>query len=357
MALVGGAAVRRSARQGSWARTGAAAVGEAGRRGLEASTPYQALNFKELSVTFARPSEFREAWRAGLVCLEHPERGLGAIAEILSRTELPFDVYLMLLCERTLIYHGVKVDAIGTIAVLERAFTEGCPWFRQSVLYVLFHILGNLPAVEDAWLDRYVAIAEEFFVSNSWRMSTSVAQYNFAGHLGWPEIVIDRHRPGTTPRIVTRLMERAVAAGDAEQIKGLFGAVDAIAFAYGRAPLALKLLERIAEIGGASVEEWVLKSLATVRLQDQPLVDAFLEEHRNLTRLRPQVEGVEPTIREEDMPTLLDGLTVQLILTSDYFRSRVCEAFHRAAEARSVAQFLAQILEWLRDEFGGMTPE
>jgi hypothetical protein len=85
--------------------------------------------------------------------------------------------------------------------------------------------------------------------------------------------------------------------------------------------------------------------LATVRLQDQPLVDAFLEKHRNLTRLRPRVEGVEPTIHEEDMPTLLDGLTVQLILTSDYFRGRVCDAFRRAAEARSVPQFLVQILD------------
>jgi hypothetical protein len=57
------------------------------------------------------------------------------------------------------------------------------------------------------------------------------------------------------------------------------------------------------------------------------------------------------------MPSLLDGLTVRLILTSDYFRGRVCEAFRRAAEARSVAQFLVQILEWLRDEFGHMTPQ
>ncbi|HZD88980.1 MAG TPA: hypothetical protein VE224_02695, partial [Pseudolabrys sp.] len=67
--------------------------------------------------------------------------------------------------------------------------------------------------------------------------------------------------------------------------------------------------------------------------------------------LRERVEGVEPTIHEEDMPTLLDGLTVELILNSDYFRGRVCAAFRRAADARDVPQFLVQILEWLRDEF------
>jgi hypothetical protein len=137
----------------------------------------------------------------------------------------------------------------------------------------------------------------------------------------------------------------------------LFGAIDAIAFAYGNAPLALELLERSSEIGGALVEERVLKGLATVRVQDQPTVDAFLEEHRNLTKLRERVEGVEPTLQEEDMPSLLDGLTVQLILTSDYFRGRVCDAFRRAAEARSVSQFIVQILEWLRDEFSRMTPQ
>jgi integrase len=92
-------------------------------------------------------------------------------------------------------------------------------------------------------------------------------------------------------------------------------------------------------------------NLATVRLQDQPLADAFLEEHRNLAALGSRVEGVEPTIHEEDMPTLLDGLTVELILSSDYFRGRLCAAFRRAAEARNVSQFLVQIVDWLRDEF------
>lgn len=322
---------------------------------LRRQPAYQPLNFKELSVTFSRPDDFRQAWRTGLVCLEQPERGLGPIVEILSRQDLPFDLYLMLLCERTLIYHGVKIDPAGTLALLERVFTDGCPWFRQSVIYVLFHMMSAREPIEDAWLEKYAAIAKQFFSSNGWQMSTSVAQYNFAGHLAWPEIVVSQKRQGTAPRIMPPLMERAVAAYDKEQIDGLFRAIDLIAFAHGNAPLALELLERSIEIGGQSVEERVLKSLATVRLQDQPTVDAFLEEHRNLTRLRARVDGVEAAIREEDMPTLLDGLTVQLILNSDYFRGRICEVFRRAAEARSVSQFLAQILEWLRYEFSQMS--
>jgi hypothetical protein len=324
---------------------------------LQRQPAYQPLNFKELRVTFGRPDDFRQAWLSGLICLEQPESGLRPITEILSRKELPFDLYLMLLCERSLIYHGVKVDAAGTFELLERLFTDGIPWFRQSVLYILFHMLSSQETIEDAWLDQYAAIAKKFLLSNYWKMSTSVAQYRFARHLAWPEIVIAQKRRGTSPTIIPSLMEHAVSAGDKEQIEGLFGAIDAIAFAYGNAPLALELLERSSEIGGALVEERVLKGLATVRVQDQPTVDAFLEEHRNLTKLRARVEGVEPTLQEEDMPSLLDGLTVQLILTSDYFRGRVCDAFRRAAEARSVSQFIVQILEWLRDEFSRMTPQ
>jgi hypothetical protein len=317
---------------------------------------YQPLNFQELSVTFARPDSFRRAWHAGLACLEHPDQGVGAIAEILSQKDLSFDVYLMLLGERALTYHGVKVDPSATFALLEQLFRDGCPWFQQSVIYILFHMLHRAPSVDDKDLDRYAAIAEDFFISNGWRMRTSVAEYNFASHLRWPEIVIEQHRPGAAPRVLPRLMERAVAAGNADEIEGLFTAIDSIAFAHGHAPLALKLLDQSAEIGGAKVEERVLKSLSTVRLQDQALVDAFLEEHRNLTRLRSQVGGVEPTVREEDMPTLLDGLTAELIVTSDYFRQRVCDAFRRAAGARTVAEFLVQILDWIRDEFSHLAP-
>jgi hypothetical protein len=173
-------------------------------------------------------------------------------------------------------------------------------------------------------------------------------------HLGWPEIVIDQHRPGTAPRVVPTLLKRAVDADDSEDIEGLFSAIDSVAFAYRRAPLALKMLEQCIEIGGARLEARVLKSLATVRLQDEMLVDAFLAEHRNLTALATRIEGIEPTVRSEDMPTLLDGLFVELILESDHFRARVCDAFRRAADARSVAQFLVQILEWLRRELGGI---
>jgi hypothetical protein len=323
---------------------------------LQRQPPYQPLNFRELQATFARSDEFRRLWRAGLAALERPEDGFAPITDILGDRELEFDLYLMLLGERTLIHHGVNGRRAAVLDALERLFGEGAPWFRQSVLYILFHVLGRAGEVTDGELERYAKLAREFHVSSSWKMTTAVGSYNFAGHLGWPEIVTERHRPGTAPLIVPALMERALAAGDGEAVEGLFAAIDSVAFAHGQAPLALKMLEQSVEIGGARVEERVLKSLATVRLQDEPLVDAFLEEHANLTRLSAEIEGVEPTIRAEDMPTLLDGLTVELIVTSDHFRGRVVEAFRRAGEARSVAAFLVQILEWMREELSRTAP-
>lgn len=316
---------------------------------LERQPAYQPFNFRELEATAVRAAGFGAAWRAARSCLEHPQAGLGPIAEILDRADLPFDLHLMLLCERVLVYHGVKVDPGGTFALLGRLFADGCSWFRQSVLYVLFHQLSNLPSVEAGWLDRYAAIAEEFFASG-WSMQTTVGRYNFGGHFAWPELVFDRWAPGSAPRVIPPLLERALSAGNTDQIDGLFKAIDLIAFSHRRAPLALSVLDRSLAIGGTALEERVLASLATVRLQDQALVDAFIDEHRELSRLRPRLEAAVPAIREEDMPTLLDGLMIQLILNSDYFRAQVCAAFQRASEAHSAMGILVQLIQWMRDE-------
>jgi len=317
---------------------------------MQRQPAYQPVNGKELSATFGRPDDFREMWRQALRCLEEPERGLAPIAATLGRAELPFDLYLMLICERSLIYHGAKGDTAAVIGLVEAQYRAGCAWFRQSALYVLFHVLSNVSAVEGSWLDRYAALAEDFFLSGSWKMATEVAQYRFASHLAWPEIVTQRHRPRDPPQLLPRLLQQAIAAGDEEGIAGLFAAIDTVAFAYGQAPLALSLLERAYAIGGARVEGLVLKSLATVRVQDQPLVDDLLQQRAVFAPLVALVNGVEPAVREEDMPTLLDGFTIQMMLDSDYFRRQVCAAFERALSARSMQEFLLQIVIWVREE-------
>jgi hypothetical protein len=322
---------------------------------LERQPAYQPFNFREFEVTAAQQPAVRETWRAALACLEHPEGGLGPISDIvLGSADTRFDLHLMLLCERALVYHAVKVDPAGTFALLCRLFENGLPWFRQSVLYVLFHQLSRLPAVESPWLDRFVAIGEEFF-SSGWQFRSSVAEYKFSDHFAWPELVVDRWAPATAPRLIPSLLGRALAAGDADRIDGLFKAIDIIAFTHRRSALALSILDRSLAIGGSALEERVLSSLATVRLQDQALVDAFIDEHRDLVRLRPRLETAAPAILEEDMPSLIDGLIVQLILNSDYFRGKVCDAFRGAWEAHDAMDLLTQLIEWMRDELQQLT--
>ena len=59
-------------------------------------------------------------------------------------------------------------------AELVGLFREGAPWFRQSALYALFHILLNAPSVDEATFARYGAMTEAFFSQDHAAMRTSV---------------------------------------------------------------------------------------------------------------------------------------------------------------------------------------
>jgi len=317
---------------------------------LERQPSYQPFNFKEFEASASRRGAFGDIWRRGRTCLEHPEGGLGPMIEILCDPEIPFDLHLMLLCERTLVYHAVKIDPARTFELLGRLFETGCPWFRQSVLYVLFHQFNNLPAVETAWLDRYVAMTGDFLNSGSWQMRSPVAEYQFSDHFAWPELAVARWAPEAAPRLIPSLLEQALAAGDKDQIDGLFKAIDIIAFTHRQSALALSILDRSLAIERGALEERVLSSLATVRLRDQTLVDAFIDEHRDLARLRPRVETAAPALLEEDIPTLLDGLFIQLLLNTDHIRGKLADAFRQASEANSAMELLVILIAWMRDE-------
>ena len=130
----------------------------------------------------------------------------------------------------------------------------------------------------------------------------------------------------------------------------MFEAIDSVGFYHQNGALALAMLERAHEYGGAAVERRLIVGLANVRLLDQPLVDAYLEQNRAFAGIDPEhVAAAEPTICEEDFITLIDGFMIHMMLTSDNFRGQICGAFRRATVARSVQEFLVQILEWVRD--------
>jgi alkylhydroperoxidase family enzyme len=312
---------------------------------------YQPLNAREMAVTFARGDAFRRNWQLALDLLDHPERSLKGLAATLCQKDMPFDVYLMLVSERALIVAGAR-DQDAAFAVLERLFHDGVSWFRQSVLYVLFHVLGRAKAVDDERLARYGAMTEAFFAQDGAVMTTEVASYAFAPHLAWPEIVHDSHRPGSGPWLLPRLLQQALDAGDKERAERVFKAIDLAGFAYGRRTLALALIEKAATIGGTAVDDRIVEALANVRFEDEALVDEFLETPA-FAKLKAAVRAASPTIRGEDIPTWIDGFVVQSMLTSDAFRRQVCDAFRRALTARSTSEFLMQILVWVVNLLAG----
>jgi len=327
---------------------------------------YQPINYREMETTFARPEAFRSQWREALACLEQPARAPGPIMAILMRADLDFDLYLMMICERALIYYGAQTDPAGAVDLMVALFERGAGWFRQSILYVLLHVLSFLPEVEDRALERYEALTLEFFRKGWWRLETAAGRYESATHLANPDVVAGRHRPGRPPRLVPALLEEAIAGGKEAEVRALFSAIDGVAFYHGDTALALQMIERAQalsrSLAGAEkrplrelVERRVIASLATVRLLDQPGVDDFLERHGSFAGTSPeQIAASEPSVAEEDLVTLLDGFIIHMMLTSDAFRAQICGAFSRALKAGSVAEFLGQILEWVRDGLAGM---
>lgn len=312
---------------------------------LKRQPAYQPMNFAELAVTFARPDAFRAPWARVVDSLEQPELGFAPAVEALMEAGRPFDLYLMLAAERALIFHGAR-DPDAAFDVLERLFQAGCPWFRQSVLYVLFHLLSSRDEVEDAVLARYAALTEAFFDATRATLETSVALYSFAPHLAWVEIVCAQHRPGRAPVLLPRLLTTAIAEKDAAALERLFKAIDLMGFAYGRRSLAASLVAHALKAGGEAVEARAVEALVNIRAYDQPVVDEVLAA-RGLAHLRPRVAVGAPTVKGEDVPTWIDGFVVQSMLSSDAFRLQLVAALRRAAGARSVSEFLAQIVLWV----------
>lgn len=328
-------------------RRGAAVVADLMKR----QPIYQPVNYAELETTFARDAGFRAAWSEALGCLEHPETAPGPIERILTLPDLPFDLYLMMVCERALIYYAARTDPVRGFDLLERLFHEGRPWFRHSVLYALFYVLSFAETVQDDWIDRYDAMAEDFFMSGSWRLQTASGHYVMATHVANADVASALRWPARQPRVVGTLMRRAIEAGNEEEIAALFAAIDGVAFYHGNGALALSMLEVAQQLGGEAVRLRVIASLASVRLLDQPLVDASLDQRRAFADTSPErVAATEPSVTEEDLLTLIDGFIIHSMVTSDGLRALICGAFRRGIEAHSLEEFLTQILQLVRDE-------
>jgi hypothetical protein len=312
---------------------------------------YQPLNYAELVASFARPADIRAQWRRVLACLEQPDTAPGPIVDVLSQRDLPFDLYLMMVCERALIYYGVKTNPADMMDTAEHLFHHGAQWFRQSVLYVLLHVLAARDSVDAATFDRYEDLTYKFYRSGDWQLDSGAAHYVFANQLANVDAIVAQHGGGRTPHVVGDLLDSAIATNDADAIEALFDAIDGVAFYHANGALALMMLERAYIAGGAAVEDRVVASLASVRLQDQPLVDAFLQQHISFARIRPEtVAAAQPSVGDEDFNTLIDKFFIQTMLSSDDFRAQLCRVLDATLTLRNAEEFLVLIVEWLRDE-------
>jgi hypothetical protein len=316
---------------------------------------YQPLNYNELVASFARPAEFRQKWARVLTCLEQPDTAPGPIVEVLSEPRLPFDLYLMLVCERALIYYGVKTDPAAMMDTAEHLFQNGARWFRQSILYVLLHVLEAWGSPDEETLDRYEALTFEFYRAGDWQLDTSVEHYVFANQLANVDAIVAR-RGGRTPHVVGDMLDSAIADNDVAAINALFDGIDGVAFYHDDGALALTMLERAYISGSAAVEDRVVESLASVRLQNQQLVDAFLQQHISFTRIRAeQVATAEPSVGDEDFNTLIDKFFIQTMLASADFRAQFCRVLKEILTLRTAEECLVLIVEWFRDELVNLT--
>jgi hypothetical protein len=320
---------------------------------------YQPLNYPELVASFARPADFRVRWARVLTCLEQPDVAPGPIMDVLGERDVPFDLYLMLVCERALIYYGVKTDPANFMDTAEYLFHHGARWFRQSILYVLLHVLEARESVDDATLDRYELLTLEFYRSGDWQLDTAAGQhYVFCNQLANVDAIVARHGNGRTPHVVGDLLDSAIADNDIAAIDALFDAIDGVAFYHANGALALSMLEHAYISCGAAVENRLIASLASVRLQDQPLVDAFLQQQIALSRIRPDdIAGAEPSVSDEDFNTLIDKFFVQTMLSSTDFRAQFCRVLRDILTVQTVEECLSLVVDWFRDELTRLTTQ
>ena len=318
---------------------------------LNRQPDYQPLNLKELAITFATPFEARGAWLRVVECLEQDDDQIDGIRDALFDKSRPFDLFVMLASERALIVKGVK-NFPAVFDAVEKIYRDGCPWYRQSVLYVLFHLLSRMQQVSAEYLDRYAALTRDFVATERASLTSTINNYGFAPHMAWAEIAFSRHDPRRGPHFLPDFLKLAQTSGDHDLLIRVFKAIDLLSFAYEEHDLALGAVDAALNLKDKNLELLILTSLANIRLQDQSSVESFLTS-RHLDDLRRRVAVIAPTIRAEDIPTWIDDFFVHWMLNSKWFRDEVCGAFRRAATARSNAEFLHQTLVWVIELIAG----
>jgi len=313
---------------------------------MAAQPEFQPINLREMRVSYARGAGAEQ--RMGLEILEyleHPERGFAEPINVLMNKDLPYGLYLMLVVERTLIFHSAK-DPRGVMRALFEVHRNGCEWFRHSALYIGYHALNLAERVEDEWLDLFARMTRETISSTRATFQTSTAKYELLPQIAAAEIVLDKHRPQGRAQFIPEFYAEAKRLGDPDYARRVIGACGLLSFGYRRHELALDALRPALADRDPQVRAAVVEALAAVRFHSEEAVDRFLEsEHAR--DLGQQVASMTLGAKSNDIFVWVDQYVIHALLNSDHFRTEVVSAFRRAGHARSLPELLQQILKWV----------
>jgi hypothetical protein len=315
---------------------------------------YQPINLREITHAFSRPPAFRAHALEVIADLDDPSRGFNATLSVLRR-DLPFDVFLMLAAERTLVYHGVcnPGPMLDALSELQR---NGCTWFRPSALYVAFHALHRAPTLNPTWWDMFVRMARETIGGSRAAFQTDCGTYSLGPHVAWAEIIAQRFRDSGRASFIPDFFAQAMAAGDFDFARRVLGACDILCLAYNQALLALDGLRGALRVGGVPgpgpLRDLVVETLANIRFHEEDAVDRLLDEFGDAD-LGRRVEAAPPTIKAADLPTWIDDFMNHSLVHSDTFRGEIAALLRRMAAAPDVTRLFRCVLTWGTNYIGG----
>lgn len=305
---------------------------------------FQPVNLKEMMVSVKHGPAFHQPALDVLLDLERPERGFARTVDVLLQHGVPYDVYLMLVTERSLIYHGSR-DPSGVLAALERIHQEGLQWFHHSVLYVAFHVLDKASTVPDTWLERYAAMTREIISSTRATLKTDAGLYVQTPQMAWIETVFERHRPTGKARFIPEFFAEALRLEDFDYVGRVISACDILAMVYHRHHVALDALRPAVTAQEPRLRTQLIEVLANIRFYAESAVDRFLEDQQQRDLAR-HVATAAPTVKAADFPTWIDDFMNHSMIHSDEFRLEIVGAFRRAAAARSITELFHELLAW-----------
>jgi hypothetical protein len=317
---------------------------------------YQPLNARELRYSFRRRRRHHAQGLEVLQDLRNPERGVKETLNILVQEKPSYDVFLMVVAERTLVFHGCQNPA-AMIPELFRVHREGPAWFRQSVLYVCFQIFNKISPVQDAWLAQYESLTfATWGHAGTWSSDKGI--YDLSPHLAWLELAFEKHRPRSAkPRelFIPQFYQKARQHGDEMAVRRVLEACKVLTLGYKMPGLALETLQPAIEDwatrrGGAGMEQRsgdvLVEMLADIRFYNVIAVDTFLSKLGN-DELRRIVARTPPNLSSSDITSWVDEFTNARILKSDRFRREVVAAFGNAGNAEGLFDFLERIFNWV----------